>query len=150
MTITIFYILGYCYDNHPDSILTQLGERDDRLNADRFGVSFDTYNNMLDAYTFSVTSSGVQSDSRTSDSQFNAVWESAVQIVDDGWIAELKIPYYALRFPKAEEQLWRVQFDREIRRSRTELQWCLVPKNIETRLNYWGLLTGLDNINESA
>ncbi|MBT8228640.1 MAG: carbohydrate binding family 9 domain-containing protein [Bacteroidia bacterium] len=142
------YVLGYCYDNYPDSILTQLGERDDRLNADRFSVSFDTYNKMLDAFTFSVSSSGVQSDSRTSDSKFNAVWESAVQIVDDGWIAEIKIPYYSLRFPKGEEQLWRVQFEREIRRSRTELQWCLVPKNIETRLNYWGLLTGLNEIKD--
>jgi len=83
------YILGYCYDSHPDSILTQLGERDDRLNADLFSVFFDTYNNMLDAFRFSVSSSGVQSDSRTSDSQFNAVWESAVQIVEDGWIAEI-------------------------------------------------------------
>ncbi|NNF22523.1 MAG: hypothetical protein HKN67_11320, partial [Saprospiraceae bacterium] len=71
-----------------------------------------------------------------------------VQIVDDGWIAEIKIPYYSLRFPKGEEQLWRVQFEREIRRSRTELQWCLVPKNIETRLNYWGLLTGLNEIKD--
>lgn len=142
------YILGYCYDSHPDSILTQLGERDDRLNADLFSVFFDTYNNMLDAFRFSVSSSGVQSDSRTSDSQFNAVWESAVQIVEDGWIAEIKIPYYSLRFPHSEEQLWRVQFEREIRRSRTELQWCLVPKNVETNLNYWGLLSGLNNIKD--
>ncbi len=142
------YVLGYCYDEHPDSILTQLGERDDRLNADRFAVSFDTYNKMLDAVTFSVSSSGVQSDSKVTDPLFNAVWESAVQIVDDGWIAEIKIPYYTLRFPKGEEQLWRVQFEREIRRSRTVLQWCLVPKNIETRLNYWGLLTGLNEIKD--
>ena len=142
------YILAYCYDAHPDSILTQLGERDDRLNADFFKVSFDTYNKLLDAYSFSVTASGVQSDSRISDSQFNAVWDSAVQIVEDGWIAEIKIPYYALRFPKADKQIWRVQFEREIRRSRTLLQWCLVPKRVETEINYWGLLTGLDNIND--
>jgi len=85
------YILGYCYDDHPDSILTQLGERDDRLNADLFTVSFDTYNKKLDAFTFSVSASGVQSDSRVSDDAFNAVWESAVQIVDDGWVVEIKI-----------------------------------------------------------
>jgi len=142
------YILGYCFDSSPDSILTQLGERDDRLNADWFSVSFDTYNKMLDATTFQVTASGVQSDSRISDAQFNAVWESAVQIVEDGWIAEMKIPYYALRFPKGDDQEWRIQFEREVRRSRTTVQWCLVPKNIETELNYWGLLTGLDDIKD--
>ena len=142
------YVLGYCYDDHPDSILTQLGERDDNLNADLFSVSFDTYNNMLDAFTFSVSASGVQSDSRISDPLFNAVWESAVQIVADGWIAEIKIPYYAIRFPKGDEQVWRVQFEREIRRTRTELQWSLVPKNVETELNYWGLLEGLNEIKD--
>jgi hypothetical protein len=142
------YILGYCYDSSPDSILTQLGERDDDLNADRFSVSLDTYDKMLDAFTFSVSSSGVQSDSRISDPQFNAVWESAVQIVDDGWIAEMRIPYYAIRFPKGKEQIWRVQFEREIRRNNNELQWSLVPKNVETELNFWGLLKGLDKIND--
>ncbi len=142
------YVLGYCYDDQPDSILTQLGERDDNLNADLFSVSFDTYNKMLDAFTFSVSASGVQSDSRISDRLFNAVWESAVQVVDDGWIAEIKIPYYAIRFPKGEKQVWRVQFEREIRRTRTELQWSLVPKEVETELNYWGLLDGLDQIKD--
>jgi hypothetical protein len=142
------YVLAYCYDDYPDSILTQLGERDDRLNADLFSVSFDTYNNMLDAFTFSVSASGVQSDSRISDRQFNAVWESAVQIVEDGWIAEIEIPYYSIRFPKGDEQVWRVQFEREIRRTRTELQWSLVPKNVETELNYWGLLKGLNHIKD--
>jgi hypothetical protein len=142
------YILGYCYDDHPDSILTQLGERDDDLNADLFTVSFDTYNQMIDAFTFSVSASGVQSDSRISDRSFNAVWESAVQVVEDGWIVEIEIPYYAIRFPKGEEQVWRVNFEREIRRSRTVLQWALVPKEVETELNYWGLLKGLDNIRD--
>ena len=142
------YVLGYCFDSHPDSILTQLGERDDELNADLFSISFDTYNQMLDAFTFSVSASGVQSDSRISDPSFNAVWESEVAIVEDGWIAEIRIPYYAIRFPKADKQVWRAQFEREIRRSRTELQWSLVPKNVETEINYWGLLAGLDNIKD--
>lgn len=142
------YILGYCYDEHPDSILTQLGERDDDLNADLFTVSFDTYNQMIDAFTFSVSASGVQSDSRISDPSFNAVWESAVQVVDDGWIVEIEIPYYAIRFPKGKDQVWRVNFEREIRRSRTELQWALVPKEVETELNYWGLLKGLNDIKD--
>lgn len=142
------YVLGYCYDKSPDSILTQLGERDDELNADLFTVSFDTYNKKLDAFTFSVSASGVQSDSRFSDGSFNAVWESAVEIVDDGWIVEMEIPYYSIRFPKGDKQTWRVQFEREIRRTRQEVQWSLVPKNVETEINFWGTLTGLDNIKD--
>jgi len=140
------YVLGYCHDSSPDSILAQLGERDDELNSDGFSFSIDTYNKMLDAFTFSVAASGVQSDSRISDPSFNAVWQSAVQIVSDGWIVEMRIPYYAIRFPNGDKQVWRVQFERNLRRTRTGLQWSLVPKEVETELNYWGLLTGLDNI----
>lgn len=142
------YVLAYCYDKSPDSILTQLGERDDELNADLFTVSFDTYNKLLDAFVFSVSASGVQSDSRISDGSFNAVWESAVQIVDDGWIVEMEIPYYSIRFPKGDKQTWRIQFEREIRRTRQEVQWSMVPKNVETEINFWGTLTGLDNIKD--
>lgn len=144
------YILGYCYDDHPDSIMTQLGERDDRLNADLFSVSFDPYNKKLDAFTFRVSASGVQSDSRISDPSFNAVWESAVEIVEDGWIVEIQIPYYAIRFPKGDEQLWKINFLREIRRIRTEVQWSLVPKEVETEINYWGDLVGLKDIKDPA
>ena len=45
------YILAQMYDPHPDSILRQLGLRDeDNLNADMFSIEFDTYNNQLDPY----------------------------------------------------------------------------------------------------
>tara|TARA_B110000285_G_scaffold141689_1_gene158488 strand:- start:2582 stop:4999 length:2418 start_codon:yes stop_codon:yes gene_type:complete len=142
------YLLAYCYDDYPDSILKQLGERDDKLNADLFTVSFDTYSKMQDAFSFSVTASGVQSDSRISDPSFNSVWESAIKIVEDGWVAEIKIPYYAIRFPKGDKQVWQVQFEREIRRIRSEVQWSLVPKNVETELNFWGTLKGLNNIRD--
>ncbi len=142
------YVLGYCFDDYPDSILTQLGERDDNLNADLFTFSFDPYNKKQDAFVFRVSASGVQSDSRFSDGSFNAVWESAVKIVNDGWIVEMKIPYYAIRFPKDKQQNWRINFERGIRRSRTDLQWSLVPKNTETPINFWGKLDGLSNIED--
>ena len=87
------YILAQMYDPHPDSILRQLGLRDeDNLNADMFSIEFDTYNNQLDAYSFLVTASGVQIDWRESDETYDAVWESEVVINNEGWVAELKIP----------------------------------------------------------
>ena len=148
------YVLARCYDKSPDSILTQLGERDDiggrrnSLNTDVFKVSFDTYGNMLDAFTFAISASGIQGDSRISDPSFNAVWDSATNIGDDGWIAEMRIPYYAIRFPKGDKQIWRIQFEREIRRTRQEVQWSFVPKNVETEINFWGTLEGLNEIED--
>lgn len=140
------YIGAMMYDPHPDSILRQLGERDDNLNADNFTVSFDTYNQKLDAFVFSVSASGVQSDYRYSDYSFNAVWQSKVKIHENGWSVEMEIPFSALRFANGDSIIWKAQFEREIRRSRTQLQWSLVSKNYQNIINYWGNLVGFEKL----
>jgi hypothetical protein len=141
------YILAQMYDPHPDSILRQLGLRDeDNLNADMFSIEFDTYNNQLDAYSFLVTASGVQIDWRESDETYDAVWESEVVINNEGWVAELKIPYSALRFARTNPQVWGMQISRSIRRYRESDQWALEILEAENDLPYWGLLEGIENI----
>lgn len=68
------YVGAWCFDTQPDSILRQLGRRDQEdLNADNFYFKIDPYNNQQDAYQFGVAASGVQSDSRFSDETFDAV-----------------------------------------------------------------------------
>ncbi len=141
------YVLAYMYDPYPDSILRQLGLRDEEhLNADFFSIEFDTYNNQLDAYTYSITASGVQIDTREKDETYDAVWDSEVRITSDGWVAELKIPYSALRFAKMQEQLWGMQISRSIRRNRQLDQWSLELLDSQNNLPNWGTLAGIENI----
>ncbi len=141
------YVLAYMYDPNPDSILKQLGLRDEEhLNADLFTIEFDTYNNQLDAYTFTVSASGVQFDSRESDETYDAVWDSEASITSDGWIAELKIPYSALRFANTENQKWGMEIVRSIRRYRETIQWALEDPGAENDLPYWGILEGIHTI----
>ena len=127
---TAVYISAMMFDSSPDTILHELGLRDesDDLNADYFKLAFDTYNNRQDGYIFQVSASGVQTDYKTSDRTYDCVWQSAVQLRNDGWALEIKIPYSAIRFPKKDEQLWGVQFARFIRRNREYDQWTLTPK----------------------
>jgi len=144
---TAIYVFATMFDTNPDSILKQLGNRDDEnLNADYFGIEFDTYNNQLDAYTFMVYSSGVQADSREFDDTYNAVWESKTKITNNGWVAEYKIPYSALRFPKKEIQIWGMEIFRNIRRNSETNYWALLIKGAQNDLVYWGKLKGLQNI----
>lgn len=141
------YIGAQLTDPHPDSIARQLGERDNEdLNADYFGVGFDTYNNQQDAYYFMVAASGVQVDGRMRDGTYDAVWESAVKITNEGWNVEFRIPYSALRFPTKTKQDWGFQVIRKIRRYREEQQWALEEKGTESQTIYWGKLTGFENI----
>jgi hypothetical protein len=140
------YIGAVMYDSSPDSIMQQLGVRDDVLAADNFRMVFDTYNTQQDAFDFTITASGVQVDSRVSDENFNAVWHSAVSILPNGWCAEIAIPWMALRFPTASDQVWGVQFTRNIQRKFELDQWALTPKSSPNPQKYWGLLTGLNDI----
>ena len=141
------YIGAFLYDNCSDSILCELGSRDEeRLNADNFMVGFDTYNKLIDAYIFGTTASGVQMDSRFQDETYDAVWHSHVTINEKGWCAEFKIPYSALRFPDVKEQNWRIEFQRNMRRRREASRWTLIPKDAPNVVNYFGMLKGVTDI----
>ncbi|HNR19422.1 MAG TPA: DUF5916 domain-containing protein [Bacteroidia bacterium] len=153
---TALYVGAMLYDSQPDSILRELGLRDaidpanpngfSDINADNFRIVFDTYNTRQDAYDFTVYASGVQQDSRFSDYTFDAVWESAVLLTKDGWIAEMKIPYSAIRFPKKAVQQWAFQITRNIRRKREFLQWSLTPSTAYNSQLYWANLNGIENV----
>lgn len=142
------YVGARMFDTAPDSILRELGTRDNwELNADDFKVGFDPYNNRLDAYIFEVTASGAERETRTSDATFDAVWESKVIIDELGWVAELRIPYSAIRFPSTPEQEWVLQFGRTIRRLQEYDQWAYVPRGTSNSVQFWGRMQGISNIN---
>ncbi|HRY98722.1 MAG TPA: DUF5916 domain-containing protein [Bacteroidales bacterium] len=141
------YVLAEMNDPDPGAILVQLGERDnENLNADYFQLSFDTYHNQADAYYFKVTASGVQSDWRESDELFDGVWRSEVRLSADGWVAELRLPWSVLRFPRLETQEWGLQITRYIRRNRETNQWALEVRESGNTLIHWGLLKGIQGV----
>lgn len=144
---TAIYIGATSYDSAPDSILKELGARDvSDINADYVRVGIDPYNNRQDAYFFGVYASGVQFDSKVSDPTYDAVWESHVKITDKGWVAEIKIPYSAIRFPKKPEQLWAFQVNRYVRRTREFTQWAKTPSKTNNSQIYWGTLKGVNYV----
>ncbi len=144
------YVFAHLHDTSPDSILRELTLRDNTGNADWFSISFDSYRDGQNSLSFAVTSAGVQLDVKYSnqgeDSTWDAVWDSKVRIGEDGWYVELKIPYSALRFSDSNEQLWRMQIMRNIRRHRQTNFWNRMDPNIDGFVNQFGVLEGLENI----
>ncbi len=143
------YIAAMLYDPSPDSILTQLTQRDEyNQNTDWFGFFINPYNDGLSDFNFWVTAAGTQADSRTTEDEddfsLNSVWSSAVQITDEGWVMEAEIPYIALRFPKNPVADWGLNFMRSIRRSRRTYSWNFLDLGSGFRLEYQcGLLKGM-------
>jgi hypothetical protein len=143
------YIGATLFDSR-DSITRTLSQRDDVGNADWFGVVFDSYNSGTIGFSFIVTSAGVQVDElhrvQDIDVNWNAVWQSAVVIYDDRWIAEIKIPFSALRFPKESEQTWGINFSRNIRRNREESYWNFYDPTGINLISQLGQLQGIKNV----
>ncbi|MFK7807689.1 MAG: DUF5916 domain-containing protein [Saprospiraceae bacterium] len=152
------YIGAHLKDMSPDSILSQLTERDRIDNADWFAVIIDAYQDGQNGISFAVTASGVQIDQKYSladggadevfdgDVSWDAVWRSAVEIVSDGWIVELKIPYMAIRFPNQKVQNWNINFARTVRRSRQLSYWNEVDPEIIGLLNQSGTMSNISDI----
>jgi hypothetical protein len=147
---TSIYVGAMLYDEHPDSILSELTTRDNEVNADMFGVILDTYNDDINAYGFFVSAAGVQIDTRYSsngqDFYWDAVWYSAVRITEKGWVVEFRIPYSALRFPGTAEQNWGMNIMRKIRRTREDNFWSEYRTSQAGLVNQFGDLTGISNI----
>ncbi len=148
------YIAGMMYDPHPDSILCELSVRDHVFfgpNADAFGFVIDTYRDGQHGVFLGVTSCGVQTDTKVADpdvmdDSWNAAWESKVSITDKGWIAEFRIPYSVLRFPKKDVQEWGINFSRMIRRYREFSHWNPIDPKEQGLIHQSGILKGIANI----
>ncbi len=151
------YVSAKLYDN-PKNIRTQLTARDkeDRQDVDVFSVIFDTYNDKQNAFQFTVTSANVQTDARISNTQgdnggidknWDAVWDSKVKIMNDGWVVEIKIPYMSLRFSKKDVQDWGINFYRFMRRINEASYWNAINPQQNGFVNQFGLIKGFQNLN---
>ncbi len=145
------YIGAMLYDTAPDSIMSELSKRDELGVSDNFGIHIDPFNDAKTTYGFFVNPAGVQLDTKIpqnghDDKNWDAVWDSRVRMVDNGWVIEIRIPYAALRFPKKNIQLWGINFFREIKRYREKDSWNFVDKGISGTTTQAGQAKGISNI----
>lgn len=145
------YIAAFLYDNEPEKITRELTLRDNFGNADHFGVFLNGYDDGQQEFRFFVSAAGVQQDmvytnQSGEDATWNAIWDSYARITEQGWVVEMEIPYAALRFPKKDQQVWGINFYREIRDSRYQFTWNLLDNKITTEANQAGILEGIGKI----
>ena len=102
------YVAGRLYDREPDRIQGNSMERDSGdASSDWFGVVIDTFNDKQNALSFFTTPTGLRWDAEVKNDHegsgrrnldWNAFWDVAVVRTDDGWFAEMRIPFNTLRF----------------------------------------------------
>jgi len=107
------YVAFDARDPDPSQIRAYLRDRDSAWNDDFVGIVLDTYNDERRAFEFFSNPLGVQMDAtnddvnKREDSSWDAIWDSAGSINDEGYIVEMAIPLNQLRFPNTEgKQIW--------------------------------------------
>ncbi|PKV51498.1 carbohydrate binding protein with CBM9 domain [Aquimarina sp. MAR_2010_214] len=146
------YFGVYLYDSQPDTVLRQFSQRDDIfVQADHFSIAINTYNDGVNETRFFITSAGTIGDARANqfneDFSYNVVFDAKVSFDDQGWYAEFKIPYNALRFPEVKVQDWSINFYRRSLSRNQTYTWNFIDNKIGQRTQYNGLVKGVENVN---
>ncbi len=145
------FVAFWCYDSEPELIDRQLVRRDRSSQSDRVAVLIDGFHDHQTGYGFIVSAAGVLQDMRNyndgwSDKNWDGVWDATVKMQPWGWTAEMEIPYYCLRFPELEEQIWGINFYREINRRDEASWWNPIPNSENCFTSKFGHLTDLTGI----
>ena len=102
------YVAGRFYDSEPGRIQATSMKRDrSGLTNDQFGIILDTFNDKENGLYFFTTPTGVRLDAAISNDatgtppfniSWNTFWDAAGTQNEDGWFAEMRIPFSSLRF----------------------------------------------------
>jgi len=124
------YIGIWCFDSEPDKISAQQMSRDFSWGSDdNIEILISPFNDNRNGYLFVTNPNGALADVWVGDEgkdfnkDWNGVWDVVVQKNEQGWFAELVVPFSTLKFTKDSTQVWGINFERNIRRKKEQLMW---------------------------
>ncbi len=140
-----------CDDLQPGEIIATERRRDQDLTKDdSVAVLLDTFHDNRNAFLFRTNSLGTQFDALLTDEgldinvSWDEKWESAATRTQEGWTAELMIPFKSLRM--GEEGEWGLEIERLIRRKNEAIYWNTFDRNFKFEdVSQAGQLSGLEN-----
>lgn len=154
-TSKTLYLGIWCYDREPGKIIAKELKRDfDHSIDDNFEIIIDTYHDKRNGFLFVVNPNAAREDAQVLDNgasvnkNWNGVWNAKTTITADGWFAEIEIPFSTLKYRTGiENQVWGINFERNIRRKREQVLWQGWSRDSDIELvNKAGTLVGLDKI----
>ncbi|MCC7031424.1 MAG: carbohydrate binding family 9 domain-containing protein [Acidobacteria bacterium] len=150
------YIGAMLHDSDPSGIRGYQRRRDAGLGSDdRFMWILDTFLDGRSAYFFEINPQGLLGDGlmraasgNTLNKSWDGIWDVQVARHDQGWSAEIRIPFRTLNFDPTLDA-WGINFQRTIRRRNEELLWSGWRRNqgLFRPVNA-GRLTGLTGLSQ--
>ena len=151
------YIGVRALDSDPSRIMATEMQRDGsqsfsggRLDTDdSIVVLLDTFHDGRNAFHFETNSWGARADALITDEgrnrnfEWDGVWNAAARRTEEGWSAEMAIPFNTLRF-NPDLDTWGFQVRRLIRHKNEEVFWAPIMRDADLfRVSRYGQLTGL-------
>jgi hypothetical protein len=139
-------------------------DRDQIWNDDRISIIFDPFRDQQRGYRLAVNGYGVQGDAlmgnteagatvdTTGDTSWNALFTSVGVLTEDGWTAELSVPFKSLRYPArngGEAHRWGFQIERDIEGKDERVVWAPISRDTMSELGQMGTLDGMSNLSTS-
>lgn len=148
------YVAFVAEDPNPNRIQAFFQDRDEAWGDDWMGIILDTFNDERRAFEFFVNPLGVQMDAvyddtiQNEDDSWNAIWDSAGEITDDGYIVEISIPFSQLRFsPSDVPQTWGIDVMRNYPRDfEFEIKSQQEDRDVSCYLCQISKLEGFENL----
>ncbi len=150
-TSDAIYIAARMDDSDPELIATPTLRHGQGLGPDdRLIVILDPFNTRRTGYRFETNLNGVRHDAlytqiNSFDANWSTIWEVQTSTYENGWIAEIEIPFMSLPMDPATEE-WGFNFGRGIRRRNEEMAW--VSFNRQFNPSIAGTLTNMRDMNQ--
>jgi hypothetical protein len=145
------YVGVYCYDSEPAGIIVNELKRDfDSREGDAFGVAVDVLHDRRNSFSFFTNPGSAKRDAQALDDgrytnlQWDGVWHVSAAVHEDGWVAEIAIPFKTLGVRTQASASMGINFKRRIRRKNEEGYWSPVPRRFT--INYVSLAGALTEL----
>jgi hypothetical protein len=121
-------------------------------NDDQLILIIDPYNSQRDGYQFVVNPHGVRSEgiyigSTQLQSNWEGIWQAAATQDEEGWIAEIAIPFKTLSFDP-ETDTWGINFGRRAQSRNERMAW--VSRNRAQNPAISGLALGFEGLDQGV
>ena len=173
------YLGFHAHYTNPSMMRANRTDRDEARGDDAFTVYFDPFLDQQRAYVFTVNAYGVQTDAILSsrgggggfgggrgggrgpsgyfgpprgDASWDTLFVTAGRVVQDGFTAEMAIPFKSLRYPRRggnTPHRWGFQIARRIRGKNETVVWSRVSRNVAGFLPQMGVLDGMSGLSTS-
>src|SRR6185503_7734551 len=145
------YFVVACLEKDASKISAALSRRDNFTNSDVVAIYIDPYHDHTTGYAFKVNPLGVQLDSYIyttgdTDDDWNAVWEAETSRDANGWYAEIRIPFSAIRYRSGDVMTWGLNVWRYMHSRGQDTAWKTWPREQAGFVSNFAELNGLSGV----